>query len=105
MKIEEYVEKAQKTSNTEDFENKITNAALGMAGEVGEIIDHVKKWKYQGHELNKDEIINEIGDVFWYIAELTTALDTDWEYILDKNIEKLNRRFPNGFDSEKSINR
>ena len=83
----------------------IINACLGLSGEVGEVNDLVKKHLFQGHELNKDELINELGDIAWYLAEAATALEVDLEEILIKNIEKLKKRYPEGFDKNKSIKR
>ena len=51
------------------------------------------------------KIIDELGDVCWYIAEIANVLDVPFEEVLIKNIEKLKKRFPNGFEVEKSINR
>ena len=106
MEINEYQKLAMVTLNKDIPESQlIINACLGLSGEVGEVNDLVKKHLFQGHELNKDELINELGDIAWYLAEAATALKVDLETILSSNIEKLKRRFPDGFSSEKSINR
>ena len=67
--------------------------------------DHIKKWKYQGHDLDKEKLLNELGDVCWYIAVLAKALETDLETVMNLNIKKLKNRYPNGFEAERSINR
>lgn len=67
--------------------------------------DIVKKYVFHGHELDKDEIIKELGDVCWYIALLSHTIDVPLEDILQKNIDKLKRRYPEGFSEESSINR
>ena len=70
-----------------------------------EAIDIVKKHLAQGHELDKEKLIKELGDIAWYLAETAYALDVSLEEVLSLNIEKLKKRYPEGFDSEKSINR
>lgn len=106
MEINEYQKLAMTTLNREiPQKDLIVNAALGLSGEVGEVNDLLKKHLFQGHELNKEELINELGDIAWYLAEAATALDIPLEEILKRNIEKLKKRYPDGFSSEKSINR
>jgi NTP pyrophosphatase (non-canonical NTP hydrolase) len=83
----------------------LINGVMGLCGESGEVIDIVKKHLAQGHELNREKMIDELGDVAWYIAEIATVLDVPLEDILTRNIEKLKCRYPEGFSTEKSINR
>ena len=106
MEINEYQRLAMTTLN-KDIPQKelIVNAALGLSGEVGEVNDLLKKHMFQGHELHKDDLINELGDIAWYLAEAAAALNVSLEEILKRNIEKLKKRYPEGFSSEKSINR
>ena len=59
----------------------------------------------QGHELDIEKIIKELGDVAWYMAEIATVLDVELEDVLVQNIEKLKKRYPEGFSTEKSVNR
>jgi NTP pyrophosphatase (non-canonical NTP hydrolase) len=102
----EYQKLAQRTMNLDlSTEEMIVNALLGLSGEVGEINDYIKKHKYQGHQLVVDKVIEEAGDVMWYIALLCTALYTDMDALMERNIDKLKKRYPNGFDSDRSINR
>ena len=76
------------------------NATSGVSS-----IDIVKKHLAQGHELDREHLIKELGDIAWYLAETATALDVDLEEVLIQNIEKLKKRYPDGFSTEKSINR
>ena len=106
MTINEYQKLAMTTLNKKIPEDQlIINACLGLSGEVGEVNDLIKKNIFQGHPLNKEDLINELGDIAWYLAEAATALNIELEEILIKNIEKLKKRFPDGFSTEKSINR
>ena len=104
MKINEYQELAMRTLN-KDLSKKdvLINGVMGLCGESGEVIDIVKKHLAQGHELDKDKIAKELGDVTWYLAEVAYALDLKLEDVLVMNIEKLKKRFPNGFNVEDSI--
>lgn len=106
MKINEYQELAMRTLNQKlDKKDVLINGVMGLCGEAGEAIDIVKKHHAQGHELDKEKLIKELGDVAWYLAETAYALDIDLETVFKLNIEKLKRRYPEGFEKEKSINR
>ena len=106
MKINEYQELAMRTLNQKlDKKDVLINGVMGLCGEAGEAIDIVKKHLAQGHELDKGKLIKELGDVAWYLAETAYALDIDLETVFKLNIEKLKRRYPEGFEKEKSINR
>lgn len=88
-----------------DPTNRLIEAAMGLAGEAGEVVDIVKKMCFQGHDLDKEHFILELGDVMWYLAEAADALDIDLSEVLRKNLEKINRRYQGGFSEEASINR
>lgn len=83
----------------------LENAIYGIIGEAGEIVDLVKKHKWQGHELDREALILECGDLAWYQALLASALDTKLSDVYAKNIEKLKARYPSGFDKDRSVNR
>lgn len=80
----------------------LINSVMGLCGESGEAIDIVKKWLAQGHELDKEHLAKELGDIAWYLAEAATALDLPLEQIFRANIEKLKNRYPEGFDAKRS---
>ncbi len=106
MEINEYEKLAMTTLNKNiKKEDILLNSAMGLCGESGEVIDLLKKQLFQGHDLNKEELIKELGDVAWYLAEAAYGLDVPLEEICEKNIDKLKKRFPQGFESNKSINR
>lgn len=106
MTINEYQMLAMATLNPElNRKEVLINSVMGLCGESGEAIDLVKKWLAQGHELDKDHLIKELGDVAWYLAEAATALDVPLEQILQGNIEKLKKRYPDGFEKERSAAR
>ena len=106
MNIGEYQKQAMTTLNPALSKKEVLiNSVMGLCGESGEAIDIVKKWLAQGHELDKARLAKELGDIAWYLAEAATALDMDLEEILQANIEKLKKRYPEGFSSENSRNR
>ena len=83
----------------------LINGVMGLCGEAGEAIDIVKKHLAQGHDLDREKLAKELGDIAWYLAETAYALDIPLEDILTANIEKLKKRYPEGFSRERSINR
>ncbi len=106
MTVNEYQRLAMTTLNPAlDKKDVLINGVMGLCGESGEAIDIVKKWLAQGHELDKEKLAKELGDIAWYLAETATALDLNLEDVFEGNIEKLKKRYPEGFDSQKSIHR
>ena len=106
MTINEYQQLAMTTLNPELSEKDVLiNGVMGLCGESGEAIDLVKKWLAQGHELDKEKLAKELGDICWYLAETATAIGYDLEDIMAANIEKLKKRYPQGFEAKRSIHR
>lgn len=79
--------------------------ALGLAGEVGETIDYLKKIEGHGHVLDQGTLLYEVGDVLWYLAGLCSAYGLSLEDAAEQNIIKLRRRYPDGFSRDASRNR
>jgi len=135
MELNEYQERAARTINKDAsaIEN-LLNACLGLAGEVGEFNDLIKKWQFHGHTLDIDKCVKELGDTLWYIPQAIHALkqltelqqkaekvtgigsitnftntvpisDLTLEGVARINIEKLEKRYKDGFSSQASINR
>ena len=106
MTVNEYQKLAMTTLNPAlDKKDVLINGVMGLCGESGEAIDIVKKWLAQGHELDKEKLAKELGDIAWYLAESATALDLNLEDGFQANIEKLKKRYPEGFDAQRSIHR
>ena len=104
MNVNEYQKQAMATLNPAlNRKDVLINSVMGLCGESGEAIDIVKKWLAQGHALDKDHLAKELGDIAWYLAEAATALDLSLEEILQANIDKLKKRYPDGFDTERSM--
>lgn len=106
MQANDYQKEAMKLLNPKlDNKDVLINGVMGLCGESGEVIDIVKKWLAQGHQLDKERMKSELGDVAWYLAETATALDVPLEQIFQANLDKLHKRYPQGFSTEDSVNR
>ena len=106
MKVNEYQKLAMTTLNPKlTKKDVLINSVMGLCGESGEAIDIVKKWMAQGHELDKEHLAKELGDIAWYLAEAATALDMSLEEVFQANIDKLKKRYPEGFETQKSLDR
>ena len=106
MTLNEYQQLALTTLNPDlNPKDVLINGVMGLCGEAGEAIDVVKKHLAQGHELDRDKLIKELGDVAWYLAETAHALGVPLEEVCQRNIDKLRARYPEGFSAEKSIHR
>ena len=107
MTINEYQQEALRTEPKEMMlkTDRLLNGLMGLNGEAGEAIDILKKYLFQGHELDGEHLAKELGDVAWYLAVTADALGYTLEDILSMNVKKLRARYPNGFDVEHSIKR
>ena len=106
MTFNEYQKEASRTEP--NYNNKgdiLLNATLGLAGESGELVDLVKKHYFQGHMFDKVEVASELGDILWYIALMCKYLELDLDLIPSYNIAKLKQRYPESFDTERSVDR
>jgi NTP pyrophosphatase (non-canonical NTP hydrolase) len=106
MNFSEYQELAARTLGRDrTHEQQLANAALGLTGESGEVAEVIKKHLFHATPLDRDAIIKELGDCLWYIGAFATVLDLDMNDIAQRNIDKLRKRYPEGFDTERSRNR
>jgi NTP pyrophosphatase (non-canonical NTP hydrolase) len=72
----------------------LVHMMLGLAGEVGELVDAIKKSVIYGKTLNEENVKEELGDIEWYLEGLRKAFDITREDVLKYNINKLNKRYP-----------
>ena len=108
MTINEYQEACLRTEPADAKVSKtcrLENGLMGLCGEAGEAMDILKKFLFQGHELDKKHLAKELGDVAWYLAVSADALGFYLEDIFQMNIDKLRDRYPDGFEVDRSINR
>lgn len=99
----DYQRKAMRTATLKCRD--MANAALGLAGEAGEVADEVKKCLYQGREWAPARLIEELGDVLWYVALMADLMNVPLDFVMEYNLEKLQKRYPDGFSFEASENR
>ncbi len=106
MNFNEYQDLARRTQNpklTDD--GRLNHALYGLCSECGEILGIYQKM-FQGHEVDEDKVVDEMGDVMWFLAELADCLQVELDFVAKHNIEKLRRRYPGvGFDAERSLHR
>lgn len=106
LTMNEYQKLANRTSGAgKEGERRQIIAALGLAGEAGEFANIVKKKTAHGHDIGKNEMADELGDVLWYLAEAATASGLTLDEIAVMNVKKLKARYPEGFSEERSRNR
>lgn len=111
----EYREKALSflNPNLESARNKTELAAdlriiegvMGLNSEAGEALDILKKWLFQGHDLDTAKLIDELGDVLWYLNLAVSFLGLDISELMEMNIKKLETRYGERFSVDKSVNR
>lgn len=106
MRANEYQQLAERTMNRELSDRDIElHALFGMTGEIGELHSIYQK-HYQGHDEPSDEHCKkEVGDLLWFIAEYCTVRGWKLEDIMTLNIDKLMKRYPDGFTAERSKHR
>lgn len=84
---------------------RLLEGLMGLSGEAGEALDVLKKILFQGHPVDNEHIAFELGDICWYLALAADAIGYDLETIMKMNIEKLQARYPDGFEVDKSVHR
>ena len=94
----EYARDAGRTiTPDQDNEERKLNAALGLAGEAGEVVELIKKARFHGKPYDTEAIKKELGDVLWYVNQMAHAHGLSLEEIAQANVAKLRARYPNGF--------
>ena len=85
---------------------RLLTAGVGINAEGGEFLEIIKKMVFQGkpwNEDNREHLIIELGDLLWYVAQATMALDVSFDEVIERNVKKLEKRYPGGkFDIQKS---
>jgi NTP pyrophosphatase (non-canonical NTP hydrolase) len=114
MQTTEYIQNALKTESndfaaiqdrfTED-NIRLLHAAIGMSTEAGETLDALKKHLFYGKPLDRVNLKEEMGDLFWYLAIMADVLEVDFATVMERNIEKLKARYGEKFSGAKAIER
>lgn len=100
------IEKPSDTISVDAQHKRQIHAALGMAGETGETVDIIKKHVIYGKDLDKNKVIEECGDILYYMAVLLDSVGSDIPDAVQKNYEKLSRRYYKGsYSNEQAIGR
>lgn len=95
MTLDEYQKSAARTLNARlNDQEKLLDAAAGIAEEAGEVLAHVRKHLYQGRELNRERLAEELGDVLWCVAAVATLCDLELSSVARENQAKLAARHP-----------
>jgi NTP pyrophosphatase (non-canonical NTP hydrolase) len=112
MHSKDYIELAKKTESNDhrpiverlskDATVRLLHAAMGVSTEAGELLDAMKKYVFYGKKLDETNLLEEVGDVFWYLAILADELGFDFETAMQKNIAKLQARYGEAFSSERA---
>ncbi len=93
---QEFVEQLASPRSVSDEESRFLTAVAGLAGEVGEFADHVKKAIFHGGGLQRDHLKDELGDILWYCAFAANALEVSLDSVIAANVAKLQHRYRSG---------
>lgn len=115
MNSKEYIQNAIRTEAVdfqamdnrlhEDGTKRLLHAGIGMATEAGEFLDALKKHIFYGKDLDRVNLKEELGDLFWYMAIACDELDIEFEPIMERNIEKLRARYGEKFSEVRADKR
>ena len=86
-------------------EANLIHGIMGLSGEVGELLDTIKKTVIYKKELDYENVIEELGDIEFYLEQIRQELDIDRDEVLESNIIKLNKRYPTGYSNQLAQNR
>lgn len=100
MTFDDYQCDAARTSRADPHRERLAVQALGLAGEAGEVAQLIKKWLWHGQPLDPQRMADELGDVLWYVADLASACGLRLDDVARGNVEKLWRRYPDGFTAD-----
>jgi NTP pyrophosphatase (non-canonical NTP hydrolase) len=96
--LDEYQQAAARTINPSLSEDqRLLDAAAGLAEEAGEVLAHVRKHLMQGRPLDREAVAKELGDALWCIAIVARSLDVPLSDVAARNLDKLAARYPDGF--------
>ena len=115
MNTQDYVKNAIKTESR-DFDaigermktvenQRLLHAGIGLATEAGEFLDALKKHVFYGKELDRVNLREEMGDIFWYCAIIADQLDVQFSEVMERNITKLKARYGEKFSEDKAVTR
>lgn len=105
MYFAEYQALARRTQNFNlSKDARFKHAMFGMMSELGEVAGIYQK-EAQGHRAEPADVIYELGDLLWFVAEFCDVMGFSMEEVAKANIKKLKTRYPEGFDAQRSLYR
>jgi NTP pyrophosphatase (non-canonical NTP hydrolase) len=103
MNLDDYQRSAARTMNGRlSVEERLLDAAAGLTEEAGEVLGIVRKHLFMGHPLDRERATRELGDALWCLAAVATAIGVTLDDVASANVEKLRRRYPDGYSDEAS---
>ena len=106
MTLDDYQTAAARTLNPAlSRDQALLDAAMGLAEESGEVLGLVRKHAFFGHDLDRERLTKELGDALWCLAAVAATLDLSLGDVAEQNLEKLRRRYPDGFGADASRER
>lgn len=105
MDFDMYQTEVRTTREYETSDRLLMLAALGIAGEGGEVVNLIKEAEFHDRGLDKNKVAGELGDLLWYLSTMADAIGWTLDQVAAFNVDKLRARYPDGFDSERSQNR
>lgn len=104
--VTEFTDTKPIISRLEDKETlRLLHVSLGLVTEASEFADVLKKYIYYGKPIDHVNLAEEIGDLFWYIAEACSTLGVSFESVMDTNINKLRKRYKDKFTENNAVER
>lgn len=103
MNASDYLILSGRTDNPKDFNTQMLHGILGVTSEAGELSDHLKRHIFYGTPFDKGNVKEECGDLLWYIALICRACGFTLEEVMQSNVDKLKKRYPDGFTEEAAV--
>lgn len=97
------VDRTAKSMHTQEIDGNtldVLHWSLGLSGEVGELVDTVKKHVFYGQPFDMQNAQEELGDILFYLTAMCQSLGLTLDYVMADNRAKLQLRYPSGYDDE-----
>lgn len=98
MEFNDYQELANQTLYGN--EQILTNCALGLASETGEVLEVIQQYTFENHSLDREQLVKEMGDVLWYLSQIAQWADIPFSEVAESNIKMLQGRYPEMYQAK-----
>ncbi len=105
MEFNEYQSLAFRSAKKATAMSHIEHAIMGLTTEIGELASPVKRTIFYGESLDTTNMIEELGDILWYVALCASALGVSLEGIATSNVHKLQKRYAKNFTKTEAVQR